>query len=130
MKNQFVPYELALKLIKIGFNMSCLGYYMKGWEHHVSIGDPIMADIVTNGKVIAAPLWQQAFDWFREKHNYSVSINFNGNGFYYWWITKTYPLWEEYVSMDEISYDQGSYEVAREGCLKQLIKFLSYYESI
>lgn len=73
MKEQFVTYEIALKLKELGFDEECLAYFnndkyrdlictcengMDGdfTVHHYS-GD------------VNAPLWQQVIDWLRENYN-------------------------------------------------------------
>lgn len=82
MKNLFVPYEIALKLKEKGFDELCFGWFQPevgytnvqiNWnaenphrnsnfkEHENSIGE-----------VIAAPLYQQVVDFFREKHNIEI----------------------------------------------------------
>ena len=63
-EKDFVPYEQALALKELGFDEPCLATYHK--ELHTII--PIYAEY-TNQDVIKAPLYQQAFRWFREKHN-------------------------------------------------------------
>ena len=77
MENEFVPYELALRMKRLGFDESCFAYYKDGkitgvnkwdredWGFHV-----ITNKEVTNvtSEIVLAPLFQQAFRWFREKH--------------------------------------------------------------
>jgi hypothetical protein len=60
MKNQFIPYEQALKLKALGFDEECLGYYDGSKTPMVKL---------TKHSTISAPLYQQAFRWFREKYN-------------------------------------------------------------
>jgi len=70
MNKEFIPYELALELKKLGFNEPCLGYYLANTLF-------ISNDIVYNSTdipVIKAPLYSQAFRWFREKHNWIGGI--------------------------------------------------------
>jgi hypothetical protein len=67
----FVPYELALELKQLGFDEPCLGYYIANTLF-------ISNDIVHNSTdipVIKAPLYSQAFRWFREKHELDVNIH-------------------------------------------------------
>ena len=54
---EFVPYELAVKLKELGFDEPCF---------KVVEGGPI--DIFPYEK-LDVPLYQQAFRWFREKHD-------------------------------------------------------------
>jgi hypothetical protein len=68
MKEQFVPYELALKLKELGFKEKCLatidqsGYlHIKGTKS--SPRGSMLYDIVD------CPTLSQAFRWFREEHD-------------------------------------------------------------
>jgi hypothetical protein len=84
MKEQFVPYEIALKLKEKGFDEPCLGYF-----------DPLYKKLVIweNGSTnstsnwVYAPLWQQVSKWFRIVHNIylieQVTIDSRGDIFYY-----------------------------------------------
>ena len=70
MKNEFIPYEQALKLKKLRFNEPTLGYYQ---FKILKIQPPILKKENQNQDFMreedcSAPLWQQAFDWFREKY--------------------------------------------------------------
>lgn len=84
MVNQFVTYEIALKLRELGFNEECFGYY----KTYLSDNTPELIIIKCNynsGKYITipeefhvdAPLWQQAIDWVREKHNLHIKFMIN-----------------------------------------------------
>lgn len=69
MEKQFVTYEIALKLNKLGFNEECLGYFRNNTKSfHLGEDTRVQKDSVL------APLWQQVVDWFREKHNIHISI--------------------------------------------------------
>ena len=82
MKEQFVTYEIALKLKELGFDEECLSFWFKK-EHKLSIeitygGLIRMCEINKNSQYdnisnyISAPIWQQAIDWLLEKHNLLV----------------------------------------------------------
>lgn len=70
MEKEFVPYELALELKELGFDEKCFAIY-----EPQEIG--VMFRWVENQKVVSnkaigyviAPLYQQAFRWFREKYS-------------------------------------------------------------
>jgi len=73
MNKEFVTYEQALSLKELGFDEPCFSiYYSKNksfsWHHHKDhTNDEPMLD---NGEFnISAPLKQQVFKWFREKHH-------------------------------------------------------------
>jgi hypothetical protein len=60
MKDEFVPYELASKLKQLGFDEPCMRYYSK---------DGSLITRLTQQEECSAPLFQQAFRWFREEHD-------------------------------------------------------------
>jgi hypothetical protein len=70
MEKEFVPYELALRMKQLGFDEYCLTSYLNGelqtsqsemfWFQHNYRSHPAQ-------EFISAPLYQQAFRWFREK---------------------------------------------------------------
>lgn len=67
---EFAPYELALELKQLGFDELCLGYYLASTLF-------ISNDNVYNSTdipVIKAPLYSQAFRFFREKYDLHVQI--------------------------------------------------------
>jgi len=80
MKNQFVTFEIALKLKELGFNFPCFSAYTEN-GNLMDIGD--YADYDEIGKLnghsysisCLSPLWQQCVDWFRDKHHTNIEIN-------------------------------------------------------
>ena len=130
MKKEFIPYELALELKKLGFDEICLGYYFIGNTFSISMNNTMFTknSIVNNrpDNVITAPLWQQAFDWFREKYDIFSKINRN----YIDKSLKEYWYEIEYFhnnslhgtsSIADSKYNL-TYEEARLECLKKLIE--------
>ena len=74
MEKEFVPYELALELKKLGFFEECLGFYIwQSWNNNsrLEIGN----DDEYTCETIKAPLYQQAFEWFREKYDCEAIYN-------------------------------------------------------
>jgi hypothetical protein len=76
MNKEFVPYEQALALKELGFDEPCFGYY------HICNTDELKeiyecdyffheksGNFNSNCLLLKAPLYQQAFRWFREKYN-------------------------------------------------------------
>jgi hypothetical protein len=75
MNKEFIPYEQALALKELGFDEPCLAYY-----DYYSKSVPLEIYGSDDGCGQPAPLYQQAFRWFREKYGYLPNIhNFNGN---------------------------------------------------
>ena len=109
MTKEFIPYEQALALKELGFDEPCLATYHK--ELNTII--PIYAKY-TNQDVLKAPLYQQAFRWFREK-GYDVKVQKESDGLYfgfYW----TGAAW--------IIVGNGTYEQAELACLIILIEIV------
>jgi len=124
MNREFIPYEQALALKELGFDEPCFGYYLASTLF-------ISNDIVynsTNIPVIKAPLYQQAFRWFREKHGICSWIE----RLYTEYSVAYYKTNEEYkkdasskmhnliISLKEYS----TYEEAELACLKKLIEIV------
>ena len=85
MKEQFVTYEIALKLKELGFNDECLACYTphlgngifelisKGSSNEKSaFNERFVKANSVNG--CSAPLWQQVIDWVREKQNIYINV--------------------------------------------------------
>jgi hypothetical protein len=85
MKEQFVPYEIAIKLKEKAFNEPCLAYYNQLTNHkefHLfGLNTPGQSEYTNtslwNKKAHAcsAPLWQQVIDWLRDKHNKVIDLH-------------------------------------------------------
>ena len=63
MKNEFVNYEIALALKELGFDEPCFGVYSEHDKTRV-----YDESAIREGLKIQAPLYQQAFRFFREKY--------------------------------------------------------------
>jgi hypothetical protein len=68
MKNEFCTYEQALELTKLNFNEKCFGYYGIENKLHFEISSNLDSNL-TRRNFLSAPLYQQAFRWFREKYD-------------------------------------------------------------
>ena len=120
MNKEFIPYEQALELKELGFDEPCLATYHK--ELHTII--PIYAEY-TNQDVIKAPLYQQAFRWFREKKLSDMCVcryqgRDDGGVYYYYCITNDFGV-EETRHFKEGFF---TYEEAELACLKKLIEIV------
>jgi hypothetical protein len=118
MKSEFVPYELAVKLKKLGFDEPCFVLYKASNNNQLAYAPH---GIITNSQLsqgdsnnIAAPLFQQAFRWFREEHNLGHMINgigyesflFNIGG-----LVTVFPMFK-------------TYEEAELACLDKMIEIV------
>ena len=132
MEKEFTPYEQALALKELGFDEPCLGkfYYTQleiggNWSNSDFKEDP---DVF-----ISAPLYQQAFRWFREKYELSCIIELTDNSrHYYYDFTISDSKNRDYNDEDCFDsckriYDDGKfgkYEEAELECLKKLIEIV------
>ena len=89
MKEQFVPYDIAHKLKQKGFDETCFGFYS---SHFASGMKLIICDTPKQGKFegqeCSAPLYQQAFDWFRDKHGLDCPVTTQDNKIF------TFQIWD------------------------------------
>lgn len=117
MKNNFVPYNIALEMKSIGLDEPCLGYYNsinKYFFQESSYGN-------FEGYYkyrVAAPLYQQAFSFFREKYGYDVSIGKQTKSIYQFVISSR--DFEDYYYF--IDFPFTTYEEAEIACINKLIK--------
>jgi hypothetical protein len=123
MNKDFVPYEKALALKELGFNEPCFGYYYtlngKDWNfaektEYFRLDD----EMNIGGKfTISAPLYQQAFRWFRENYNLFGQVNIH-TYFIYKISNDGFEMIKQY---DKLT---NTYEEAELACLKKLIEIV------
>lgn len=129
--NQFIPYNLALELKELGFNEGVLAQYrVDGYlcwgKDDCSLGSDISDEDYKNNCFsefgCRAPLWQQAFDWFREKYNlhYIIYKNINIDGYDFCEITT-----DSIINKNTYSYEEAQLE-----CLKNLIELCKYNKKV
>jgi len=63
MNKEFIPYQQALALKELGFDEPCLGYYNYNGSHFFKYKPK-----TDDKNLTKAPLYQQAFRWFRDKY--------------------------------------------------------------
>ena len=123
MNKEFIPYEQALALKELGFDEPCLAFYSPKEELYPVFQEPSKGPYFNNGSFIEtlrAPLYQQAFRWFREKHNLVfnfISYNIVKPGEYHWSIT-----WNDEAKASGIV---KTYEEAEQACLSKLIEIVN-----
>lgn len=121
MEKEFIPYELAIKLKELGFDENCLAYF-KDDEFKIPNPHEPFRNSEMKAWFVSAPLYQQGFDWFREKYGFicepkkyidwyfDIEIIVNG---------KAETDWVENTATFE------NYEEARQSCLEKLIELAS-----
>ena len=139
MENEFVTYEQAVALKELGFGAPSLGGFQQGSVFYFENGKlyydghPMYSSTCHEG-IIMAPLKQQVFRWFMEKHNLRGFIGFRPN------VKKfDYHVYDmslsgmEYVkqrTMEEFNKDPkvGTFEEAESGCIDKLIEIIKQQE--
>jgi hypothetical protein len=119
MNKEFIPYEQALELKELGFDEECLKYWVL-----VSNRYELFRDKLTNDDV-PAPLYQQAFRWFREKHGLFGCIDLQVCNPSHWFIRIDKIEINDYLyhSEDE-NIQYSTYEEAELACLIKLTKIV------
>jgi len=109
MKNEFIPYEQALALKGLGFDEPCFGWFTTGY---LRVGSVESKHVQGLGELLA-PLYQQAFRWFRVRHglNHFVEPDVDCEPNYY----------NAHVQCSLV-YHGNNYEEAELACLKKLIE--------
>jgi hypothetical protein len=122
MEQEFIPYEQALALKELGFDEPCFGYY-------ISLGDnkenPFKLIEIQSEKgqfewtdnVYYAPLYQQAFRWFRDKHELSSWVYNSYMDKYFYTILQNGRIVKANESVT-------TYEKAELACLIKLIEIV------
>ena len=149
MKNEFLPYDRALKLKQLGFEDECMAYYEIsvteveheedgtsgpfGWKQgEVSFEKRFFVNNIkgvdhTNDNWVcaAAPTWRSAFRWFREKYGLFVAPNAISyeNGPYLWFFEVNSTILSFGIDLGETD-DFETYEEAELACLDKMIEIV------
>jgi hypothetical protein len=123
MESLFCPYEQALSLKELGFDEPCFGCY----DEKAVFGLTVMSikQYYTNSKEdtwnCAAPLYQQAFRWFRKKYGLYFSIQYFQ---YDEWCLQITTKKEDTVFNYKSTDGFKTYEEAELACLIKLIEIV------
>jgi hypothetical protein len=134
MNNEFVSYEIALKLKELGFDEPCLCAYDKNeMLYHSHKTDKLFTILNSNlSNQYAAPLYQQVLRWFREQFNWQSSIEAT-NDQHSHKLGYNHFIWnnvtgEEYHTMPKDSpfgdWCFKTYEEAQIACILDLISII------
>jgi hypothetical protein len=119
MEKEFVPYAEALALKELGFDEPCFGYYIE--LRNPQEGILTIDKCENNIDGVSAPLYQQAFRWFREKYRLDGKPEYFLNNWYCFIIN---DMKGEDTSRSLFT-EFPSYEEAELECLKKLIEIVS-----
>jgi hypothetical protein len=132
MEKEFIPYELALRMKQLGFDIPTFGYYQ---STRLKLQFPLLKSETQTQTYMrkedcSAPTFQQAFRWFREKY-----------GLYSYLSPKlSYPddtiTGKYYINIlcNKFDYDVDNdgvylYEEAELACLEKLIEIVEQSKS-
>lgn len=118
MEENFIPCKESIILNELGFDRACLGWYETD-KSALSVGESWRSGQYS----IKAPLYQQAFKWFREKYNFDLNwkpISMVGITCYYD-IEIHHPkyVWDKPPKVTGKTYEEVELE-----CLKKLIEIV------
>ena len=124
MEKEFITYEQALALKELGFDEPCFGRFKDSLDFQEGFYN---RQIENTGWCIA-PLYQQAFRWFREKHNLQHELcSLQKNS---WLITimdtaspNEHGIYKgKKWDCDDLDENTHTYEEAESACLDKLIE--------
>ena len=113
MEKEFIPYSEALTLKELGFDEQCLALYDLDGKITIEFVNWKNAKNRKSNYLIATPLYQQAFRWFRDNYSIFSSVDVN----YCYKIYVNDEFFEE-------SINYNSHEEAELECLKKLIEIV------
>jgi hypothetical protein len=123
MTQEFVPYELAVKLKELGFDEPCFGYYNGNYEFTFFVD---VRSCNTNSEFKfypTAPTYSQAFRWFRDVHKlWGYQIPWSGNMY----CMQIWRLIEDSETVKTIQdrVIMNTWEEAELACLEKLIEIV------
>jgi hypothetical protein len=117
MTTVFVPYEQALALKELGFDEPCFGWYsnMDGNVFRQGYCETYLG--IEN--CAKAPLYQQAFRWFREKYGLHYQIEYMDDYLQYGYVITEISINTELEEKYKFTYEEAELE-----CLKKLIEIV------
>ena len=131
MTTVFVPYEQALTLKELGFDEPCFGWFRSTLipsnfteyflETEFGMNES-PSDWVNNNfldKACSAPLYQQAFRWFREKYGLHYQIEYMDDYLQYGYVITEISINTELEEKYNFTYEEAELE-----CLKKLIEIV------
>lgn len=124
MNKEFIPYEQALELKELGFDEYCLAFYGGDGDSKIyynslrnGSGDYEPYKNSERLKWFGAPLYQQAFRFFREKYGFTYSIG------------KTNIAVIHYGPTTQLLQNNESYEAAELAAIKWFIDVAKQIEN-
>ena len=114
---EFVPYAEALALKELHFDEPCFGiHYNEGLNPSFMIATQYGEHGAAANGGILAPLYQQAFRFFRENKIHSIVQEFDINNYMY--------SIDDGINRDIVVTGYKTYEEAELACIKKLIELV------
>ena len=128
MDKEFVPYKLALRMKQLGFDEPCFAYY--NIDPQLKSPGFNLVKPFDHEWCLPAPLYQQAFRWFREKYGLYYSVEYYIEDYKYpcfLFKIKNKPdnLPIKYKGLS----GYNTYEEAELACLEKLIEIVEQSKS-
>jgi hypothetical protein len=121
MKNEFVTYEIALRMKALGFDEPCFGF-------HSPIHDLMICNTKSVNEIAGeclAPTFSQALRWFRRERGIEGFVYKTIEGTYYFVIKRignNESNMYEFTKTAPKNFD--TYEEAEQTCLEKLIEII------
>ena len=134
MNNEFCTYKQSLALKKLGFDKKCFGWYSQHKDKvtpHIPCSHNTDYNTVTRPwttdefECCTAPLKQQAFKFFREKHgSHSHISKYKDNNFYHYdiFVDEVDEDGDECYETYPCNHLYNTYKEAESACLDKLIE--------
>ncbi len=116
MEKEFVTYNQALALKDLGFDEPCFMFY---YDEGYGLTRDVIIKTSKDSNPCNAPLKQQAFSFFREKHKLHSTITSISQESWQWHITKPGESLGKLYNEDFYTYEE-----AEQACLDKLIEII------
>jgi hypothetical protein len=110
MKKEFIPYEQALALRELGFDEKCFTWY---WDDGNLYEGLTLGNHRDQNGCLSAPLYQQAFRWFRNAHSLCSHVRMYDGEFTF-----------EINEVEFVLQNKKTHEEAELACLIKLIEII------
>ena len=119
MEAEFIPYEQALELKELEFDEPINAIWLTNANSELQLGFGSWINSNKSPDYLSAPLYQQAFRWFREKYQLHSTITSVSQESWQWHITKP---GENLCKLYDDEFN--TYEEAELECLRKLIEIV------
>ena len=109
LEKEFIPYKQTVELKELGFDRLCFGYFDR------EDGNILKYNIVYENENLSAPIYRQAFKFFRDKYKLSSWIYNSDLDKYFFTILQNGRI-------IKANQSTSSYEEAELACLNKLIE--------